>query len=104
MNATMKTLAIGLAVCLSPALAAQTAKVPTPGEEPDLTRQQDYVMRHSSSADPTGGNNDYRAVPPGGSLTLLDVDGPGSVSHVWITIADEEIFHLKRIVLRMFWD
>jgi hypothetical protein len=94
-----------LATCIAPLIAAPTAKsIPAPGAEPDLTRQQDYVMRHSSSADPTGGNNDYRPVPPGGSLTLLDADGPGSVSHVWITIADEEIFHLKRIVLRMYWD
>jgi hypothetical protein len=37
-------------------------------------------------------------------LTVLDTDGPGMISHIWFTIASNEQFHLKRIVLRIFWD
>ena len=69
-----------------------------------LTSPQDYVQNRSSSYDRTGGNEDYRAIPAGQTMTLLDVDGPGEITHVWITIASPERFHLKKIVLRMFWD
>jgi hypothetical protein len=72
--------------------------------QPDLTVQQNYTLHRASSADPTGGNADYRPVPPGGMLTVLDVDGPATISHIWFTIADAEQYHLKRIVLRMYWD
>lgn len=69
-----------------------------------LTQPKDYVLRRSSSYDRTGGNADYREVAPGETLTLLDADGPGVVSHVWITIASPERYHLKKIALRMYWD
>ena len=69
-----------------------------------LTSPQDYVQKRSSSYDRTGGNEDYRAIPAGQTLTLLDADGPGEITHVWVTIASGERFHLKKIVLRMFWD
>jgi len=70
----------------------------------DLAKSRDYVAKRSSSYDRTGGNDDYRALPAGGTLTLLDDAGPGEVTHVWITIASGERFHLKKIVLRMYWD
>jgi len=31
-------------------------------------------------------------------------DGPGEVSHLWFTIDSPEPYHLKRIVLRIYWD
>jgi len=70
----------------------------------NLSAPHDYVQHRSSSYDRTGGNADYRALPPGQTLTLLDIDGPGEVTHVWFTIADQEMFHLKKLVLRMYWD
>lgn len=69
-----------------------------------LPQPRDYVLKRSSSYDRTGGNDDYRSLRAGQSLTLLDADGPGQISHVWITIASDEQYHLKKIVLRMFWD
>lgn len=57
-----------------------------------------------SSADPTGANRDARPVAPGETFTLMDVNGPGEITHIWITINDREQYHLKRIVLRMYWD
>jgi hypothetical protein len=70
----------------------------------NLTQPHDYVLKRSSSYDRTGGNEDYRELAPGGTLTLLDADGPGEVTHVWMTIASREMFHLKKLVLRMYWD
>lgn len=72
--------------------------------QPDLTRQQTYQLDRASSSDPTGANADARRIAPGATLTVLDTDGPGMVSHVWFTIADNEPYNLKRIVLRMYWD
>src|SRR5437867_3509250 len=69
-----------------------------------LTAPQDYVQKRSSSYDRTGGNEDYRRVAPGATLTLLDEAGPGIITHVWVTIASPERFHLKKLVLRMYWD
>jgi len=72
--------------------------------QPDVTIQQTYTPHRASSSDPTGANADFRRVGPGETLTLLDADGPGTISHIWFTIADGEPYHLKRIVLRIFWD
>ncbi len=72
--------------------------------QPNVTRQQTYTMHRASSADPTGANADYRKVDHGVTLTLLDTDGPGLISHLWFTIASKEPYHLKRIVLRIYWD
>jgi hypothetical protein len=69
-----------------------------------LTQSHDYLLKRSSSYDRSGGNDDYRSLPSGDTLTLLDARGPGEVSHVWITIASREMYHLKKIVLRMYWD
>jgi hypothetical protein len=70
----------------------------------DLTKPRDYALKRISSYDRTGGNGDYRSLGPGEALTLLDEVGPGEISHIWITIASHERFHLKKIVLRMYWD
>lgn len=72
--------------------------------QPDLTRQQTYTLHRASSTDPKGANADFRSIAPGATLTVLDADGPGMVSHIWFTIATGEEYHLKRIVLRMYWD
>ena len=70
----------------------------------DLTAPHDYVQKRVSSYDRTGGNADYRVVTPGQTFTLLDEAGPGVITHVWITIASDEHYHLKKLVLRMYWD
>jgi hypothetical protein len=69
-----------------------------------ITKPQDFTLKRVSSYDRTGGNDDYRPLAPGETLTLLDEAGPGEISHVWITIASDERFHLKKLVLRMYWD
>jgi hypothetical protein len=71
---------------------------------PDLTQKQDYTLHRSTSSEVTGANADARTVNPGDTRTLLDADGPGMVSHIWFTINDAEPYHLKRIVLRIYWD
>ena len=93
------SLPVLLSVCFISAAFAQN-----PMAQPDLTQQQTYVLHRASSTDPTGANADFRRVAPGATLTVLDADGPGMVSHMWFTIATGEHYHLKRIVLRIYWD
>ena len=69
-----------------------------------MTRPQDYVLKRVSSYDRSGGNADYRKIEPGQTLTVLDVDGPATLTHIWFTLATDENYHLKKIVLRMYWD
>lgn len=71
---------------------------------PDPTVQQTYALHRSSSREATGGNADYRMLTPGQTMAVLDVDGPGEISHIWFTLNDNEPFFLKRLVLRMYWD
>jgi hypothetical protein len=69
-----------------------------------LIEPHDYVQKRISSYDTSGGNADYRGIAPGDTLTVLDQAGPGIITHVWFTLASEETYHLKKLVLRMYWD
>ncbi|MHB8302433.1 MAG: glycoside hydrolase family 172 protein [Acidobacteriaceae bacterium] len=74
------------------------------GWQPDVTRQQTYTQHRASSTDPKDANADWRSVAPAATVTVLDADGPGTISHIWLTLADPDPNHLKKIVLRMYWD
>ena len=46
-------------------------------------------------------------LPPGGRLTLADVEGPGLIRHIWMTVPDSTAanpFVLRNLVLRIYWD
>ncbi len=53
---------------------------------------------------PAGANADYKQFNGGETITLLDVDGPGVITHIWFTIASADPQHLKALVLRAYWD
>jgi hypothetical protein len=57
-----------------------------------------------SSYDQTGGNDDWKPIPPGGRLVLLDVEGAGVVTHIWCTINCRDPHIRRKLVVRMFWD
>jgi hypothetical protein len=81
-------------------VSAQTGSFPSA----NLTKPQDYVLKRISSYDRSGGNADYREIETGATLTILDSDGPGEITHFWATLSTPEDNHLKRLVLRMYWD
>jgi hypothetical protein len=94
--------------------AASTTKkaleppAPAPPVAPDalvsMARLRDYKCRRSSSWDRTGGNADFIPLDAGASATLLDVKGPGVITHIWFTINSPDQMHLKNLVLRAWWD
>lgn len=72
----------------------------------DLPNLKAFKAERSSSSDPNwkNGNGDARPIPPGNTLTLAELNGPGRIAHIWFTIADSEKFYGKKLVLRMYWD
>jgi len=71
---------------------------------PRYARAMDHRSLKQSSHDKTGGNADYWPVAAGATHEVFAADGPGVVTHIWFTIAAPSVFHLKEIVLRMYWD
>jgi hypothetical protein len=73
----------------------------------ELARLRDYENHRASSYDRSGANDDGNWNTPiqaGETRVLAELEGPGVISHVWITIAGAEHQHLKKLVLRMYWD
>jgi hypothetical protein len=88
-----------ISLAMLPSSSAQTASAKI-----DLTQSQDYILKRVSSFDRSGGNADYRQIAPDQTLTVLDVEGPGTLAHIWFTLSSPEATHLKKLVLRMYWD
>lgn len=86
-------------VCLSAFTMGQPA-----GPLDGLSELSDAISRRASSADPTGGNADWVEVKARSSVTLADIHGAGSIRHIWFTINSPSPFHLRELVLRMYWD
>jgi hypothetical protein len=71
---------------------------------PRYARAQNYKSLKQSSYDRTGGNSDRWPVAPGATQELFNAQGPGAITHIWVTIASQSRDHLKELVLRMYWD
>ncbi|PCJ63149.1 MAG: hypothetical protein COA73_05695 [Candidatus Hydrogenedentota bacterium] len=70
-----------------------------------LTQRQDYEARRASSTEPDlKGNGDSIPIPPGKSITLLDAEGPGVITHFWNTLAAFDPFSGRSVVLRIYYD
>ncbi len=68
---------------------------------------KNYSQERLSSYDRAGGNDDggsKNQIKPGETRVLGDVQGPGTITHMWFTIATADRYHLKSLVLRMYWD
>jgi hypothetical protein len=92
------------ALLVFPSLAAAQSCLDSAPLLTAITESHDYIQKRSSSYDRSGANADMRPVAPGETLTVMDESGPGAITHIWFTIATEESFHLKKLVLRIYWD
>jgi hypothetical protein len=98
----MVCLCLGIA---SPVLGQKTGL--TSSGLDDLYLVRDYESLRVSSFDKTGANDDGNwkdKIQSGETRVIANMDGPGIIQHIWITIATHESYHLKKIVLRMYWD
>ena len=92
---------LGSAEAQEPATSASISPLSALAQLPLL---RSYRPQRSSSYDRSGGNADFVRLDPGQTKTLLAASGPGIITHIWITIASREEYHLKKLVLRAFWD
>jgi len=86
---------------------ALSAAAASAGEFEELFLLKDYTAQRASSYDRTGANDDgnwKNSIKVGETRTIAALDGPGIIKHIWFTIATKERYHLKKIVLRMYWD
>ena len=79
----------------------------------DLTRVRDARSARSSSWDHTGRNADPWVIAPGQTVTLADIEGPGCITHIWMTqdcrrtVVDRVVTdpdYYRKVVVRMYWD
>ncbi len=78
----------------------------------DLPRLRSTRRRRVSSYDITGGNEDRVTLQPGDTAELANIQGAGSVNHIWMTVApmlppgpdtpDNDF--MRKLVLRAYWD
>jgi hypothetical protein len=100
----MHSLRLSVALLFATHAALPSSPAQITATKVDLTQPQDYVLKRVSSFDRSGGNADYRQIAPGQTLTVLDADGPATLTHIWFTLSSPETAHLKKLVLRMYWD
>lgn len=90
-----------------------------------LTIQKHVKSRAVNAENPTGekgkggmssselgasrkGSPCLRNIPPGETVTLAEMEGPGVINHIWITVdnktSDADCYVLRDLVIRMYWD
>ena len=47
-------------------------------------------------------------IPSGETVTLADIEGPGIINHIWITVTNKtteaDCFVLSDLIIRIYWD
>jgi hypothetical protein len=72
---------------------------------PDLVRAQDYAAYRVSSTNPDPLSNDDSLRPiPGETVVLADLEGPGVVTHIWLTVAAADYGWPRLLRLRIYYD
>ncbi len=92
-----------------PALFTLVLATSAPASSPldDLATVVERSSHRASSHDLTGGNVDnIESFAPGATHTLLDIDGPGRITHLWFTIGPfpNHPTFLRDLTLRIFWE
>ncbi len=66
----------------------------------DITLIQDRRTGRVASWDTSGRNRDFWVIPPGKSKVLADIQGPGRITHIWMT----QPKHYRECLIRITWD
>ena len=100
-------IAFAALVLLSVTASVSLAQLPASGSPLDgLETLRSFEAQGASSSDPNwrDGNADNRPIPPGETLTLAELEGPGRISHIWFTIAHDVPYYSRLLTLRIYWD
>ena len=100
----MKSLLLSFLMFVSGVAAAQ-------GPQNDFLNSLDVarLKNYSASRSPSENryvfsNDDSKHLLPGETLVLADLPGPGMVSHIWVTVADNEYAWPRLARLRVYYD
>ena len=102
-NLIVTLLASSIALVSLPGRAESAAlRIPDPFR---LTEPKNFTAHRASSNNPDWNSNDDSKRPiPGETTVLADLQGPGAVNHIWITIADNEYGWPRLLRLRVYYD
>jgi hypothetical protein len=79
-----------------------------PGDLSDslgLARLKNYSAARASSGNPdVASNDDSKRIMPGDTLVMADLQGAGVVTHIWLTVADNEFGWPRLLRLRVYYD
>ena len=94
----LTTCATLLAICAGAACAQ-------PADPLTFTLLKDFRALRSSSNNPDPESNDDSKRPiPGETIVLADMQGPGMVTHIWLTVAANEYGWPRLLRLRAYYD
>jgi hypothetical protein len=97
-------LGLGTSAHAEPQARSANSAASLPANLGNLARFRDYKNKRASSYDRTGANADFMVLEPVQNATLLNTSEPAVITHIWFTIDSDEEFHLKKLVLRAYWD
>jgi hypothetical protein len=91
---------------LTAAGAAVFAQSPSGNPLAGLEQLKNYESERASSSalDWKNNNGDCRPIAPGATLTLAELEGPGTIAHFWCTISHPAKYYSRLLTLRMYWD
>lgn len=69
-----------------------------------LYLRREGASRRSSSWDRSGGNRDSIRIEAGASATIADIRASAVIKHIWMTIASEDRYSMRKVLLRAWWD
>jgi hypothetical protein len=101
---TMSKLAIGLLLLFSAAASAQTpANDYVDGM--GLARLKNYTSHRLSSGNRyVNSNADDKRIAPGESLVVADIAGAGMITHIWVTVTQNEFAWPRLLRIRVYYD
>lgn len=78
-----------------------------------IYRKKDFRARRISTYDRSGGNADSIRIAPGETKVIANINGPGIISHIWMTSfgkwgpeddRDFDSLTLRKMLIKIYWD
>ncbi|MFX1326543.1 MAG: glycoside hydrolase family 172 protein [Promethearchaeota archaeon] len=66
--------------------------------------KKNIKRKRVSSYDKTGANADFKIIEAKEKFELCNLSTAGIIKHIWMTLASEDPYYLRKAVIRMWWD
>jgi hypothetical protein len=113
----VSVLVVALLIVAAPAAAGDLADLARPQDGRSMRATSSHRIGPDGTYDPKGeldpdSNRDNQSVPPGETKVLMEEDGPGVITHVWMTFLGPELHPWARdgsanhqeMLLRVYYD